>query len=109
METRHIRLTNEDSLIAKKALLSSEINLIYLIKKLSKYKLLRKKEFILKNKLKTSLTSTKSKLNILLSTFPEEQGGIRKIKRKIQNKENQENQEIAEELEDIQEKLARLS
>ena len=71
-ETRHVRLDYGEALNAKKQLLSFEINLIYANKNLSKYRALRKKEFALKNKLKTNITSLKSKLNFLLSTFPKD-------------------------------------
>jgi len=108
METRHVKLTNEYAISAKKQLLSSEINLLYMIKNLSRYKLLRKREFVIKNKLKTALTSTRAKLNLLLSTLPDNQGNPRKIKRKARRKQ-EEKQELTEELEDIQDKLAKLS
>tara|TARA_Y100000310_G_scaffold329968_1_gene400778 strand:+ start:1421 stop:1750 length:330 start_codon:yes stop_codon:yes gene_type:complete len=108
METRHIKLTHEEALNAKKQLLSSEINLLYMLKKLTKYRLLRKKEFAVKNKLKVETTALKSKLNILLSTLPNNKGEPRIIKRKIKKKQESVNPRIAEELEDIQEKLAKL-
>jgi hypothetical protein len=108
METRHIRLTHEEAINAKKQLLSSEINLLYMLKKLTKYKLLRKKEFATKNKLKVETTALKSKLDILLSTLPNNKGEPKIIKRKTRKKKEGINPEIAEELEDIQEKLAKL-
>ena len=107
-ETRHIKLTHEEALNAKKQLLSSEINLLYILKKLTKYKLLRRKEFTAKNKLKIETTALKSKLNLLLTTLPNEQGTPKIIKRKTRKKQDNGNQEIAEELEDIKEKLAKL-
>lgn len=109
METRHIRLTNEDSLIAKKALLSSEINLLQMIKRISVYRSLRKKEFAIKNKLKVSLGSVKSKLNNLLSTFPEEGETPKRKTKKRRKSQIKEAPELTEELEDIQAKLAKLS
>ena len=72
METRHIRMDYEEALNAKKQLLTSEINLLHIAKKIKNYKLLRKKEIATKNKLKTSLTSLKSKITMLQSSFPNE-------------------------------------
>tara|TARA_Y100000310_G_C20169144_1_gene572789 strand:- start:247 stop:576 length:330 start_codon:yes stop_codon:yes gene_type:complete len=106
-ETRHIKLDYGETLDAKKQLLSFEINLIYINKSLSSYKKLRKREFALKNKLKTNITSLKSKLNFLLSTFPKDQGdpNIQKTKQREQETEEK---NISNELEDIQAKLAKL-
>ena len=107
METRHIRLDYGETLTAKKQLLSSEINLIYINKNLSRYKALRKKEFAMKNQLKTNLTSLRAKLDFLISTFPKEQGNP-KVPRAKKTKIQQEEKNLSSELEDIQTKLARL-
>jgi hypothetical protein len=106
-ETRHVRLDYGESLNSKKQLLSAEINLIYMNKKLKAYELLRKKEISQKNKLKISIASLKTKLDALLSTFPADQ---RKSdpKKIISRKQDQEEKNLSEELEDIQEKLAKL-
>ncbi|MFA7707505.1 MAG: hypothetical protein WCX73_01000 [Candidatus Pacearchaeota archaeon] len=106
METRHVRLDYAQTLSAKKELLSSEIDLIYTAKALSKYKQLRKKEFILKNQLKISLAMLKIKLNLLSSTFPVTKRPTQ-VKRIIK-KETIEEKNLSEELQDIQTKLARL-
>ena len=109
METRHIKLNYGEALNTKKQLLSSEINLIYVNKNLSKYRILRRKEFALKNKLKTNITSLKAKLNLLLSTLPKDEGTT-EIKKTNQRKKEQKRQEsnLSSELEDIQAKLAKL-
>lgn len=109
METRHIKLNYEEALNAKKQLLSSEINLIHANKNLSRYKSLRRREFTLKNKLKINITSLKSKLNFLLSTFPKDKG-IPEVQKAKQGKREQEREEknLSSELEDIQAKLAKL-
>jgi hypothetical protein len=112
METRHIKLDYAEGLNGKKQILSSEINLIYISKSISRYRLLRKKEFTLKNQLKTSVTSLRSKLNCFLSTLPVLPNFPKsEIQRKINKKENHETKEsknLSEELRDIQEKLAKL-
>ena len=52
METRHIMFDYEEALSAKKNLLTTEINLLSILKKIKDYKNLRKREFSLKNKLR---------------------------------------------------------
>jgi hypothetical protein len=107
METRHIRVSYAQGLNGKKQLLSSEISLIYIAKILLRYKLLRKKEFILKNQLKTSVNSLKTKLNFLLSTLPPPPNPI--IMHKAAKKENSKHEkDLSEELKEIQAKLAKL-
>ena len=71
--------------------------------------MLRRKEFALKNKLKLNITSLKSKLNLLLSTFPKDKG-MPETQKTNQRKREQKEEEISisNELEDIQAKLARL-
>lgn len=107
METRHIRLDHSQGLNGKRQLLSSEISLIYIAKILLRYKILRKKEFVLKNQLKTSITSLKTKLSLLSSTLPTPPNPP--IMHKAAKKEtNKHEKDLSEELKDIQEKLARL-
>ena len=65
MENRHVKFEYEDALNGKKQLLSSEINLLHILKKIKSYKLLRKKELILKNKLRLQLGNLRKKLIIL--------------------------------------------
>ena len=66
METRHVRLNYEEALFAKKQFLSSELNILHIIKKIKHYRILRKKEHTLKTKLKTSLKSLNTKINLHL-------------------------------------------
>jgi len=105
METRHIKINYEEALSAKKQLLSSELNLLHLVKKIKAYKILRRKELITKNNLKTSLSSLKSKINLIESTFPQEESKITIHKNK---KEEKSSSNIQSELEDIKSKLAEL-
>ena len=108
METRHIRLDYEEALNAKKHLLSSELNLLQLMKTVKNYRTLRKKEITSKNKLKRELTSLKTKINLIESTFPKlrpNQLKIKKVEKKIRDEENE---DIQDELEEIKAKLKKL-
>ena len=106
-ETRHIRLDCDEALNAKKQLLSAELNILHIIKRLKNYSSLRKKEFATKNRMKNISTALKSKINLIISTFPKEPKEAITPKR-IQRKEKQRPQNITQELEDIKEKLAKL-
>ena len=73
MENRHVKFGYEEALFAKKEILYAEIDILEAIKRLRNYRLLRKKDFMLKNSLKTSLKSTEMKIKLLQSTFPQEE------------------------------------
>ena len=107
METRHVKLDYEEALNAKKQILSAELNLLQTAKRVKNYKLLRKKELITKTKLKTSLTSLRTKINSIKLTFPEEDESI-EIKSIKKRAEKRKNKDIKKQLEDIQSKLERL-
>jgi len=107
METRHIRLDYAQGLNGKKQLLSSEISLIYITKTLLRYKRLRKKEYALKNQLKTSITSLKTKLNLLSSTLPVPEK-LPVMHKAIKRESSKQEKNLSEELKDIQAKLAKL-
>lgn len=108
METRHIKIDYNEAVFAKKQLLKSEIDTLNVLRKFKNYKILRKKENSLKNKLKTSITSLKTKTKLIHSSFPkEETEKIKKMKRKI-HKEPSKHNEINYELEEIKAKLAKL-
>jgi hypothetical protein len=110
MENKHIRLDYAEVISARKQLLSSELNLVYLLKRLNNYKNLRKKEFLLKSKLKSGLYSLKSKLKLMGTSIPEE--SMAKIKpriiRKMKNLNKDHEKRFADELNLIKEKLAKL-
>jgi len=122
METRHLKLDYDEALAAKKAVLSSELNLLYIIRSLKSYKLLRKREYTNKNKLKKAVTSFKTRIDLILSTMPRK---IPKVKvkqekkeetkqeikpKKVYKKKKKEGRRTIEgELEEIQRKLASLS
>ena len=107
METRHIKFNYDQALDAKKQLLSSEINLLHMIKALKAYKILRKLEFIKKNKLKTNLASLKSKIKLIESEFPKPEPKpmapirIKGIKRHDKKTLQQELEEIRDKLESL--------
>ena len=106
IETRHIKIGYEEALSAKKQLLSGELNLLHVMKRIKNYKVLRKNEITTKNKLKVSITSLKSKLNLLQSKFPEQEIRLQNYKRKeIKTKKDA---DIKEQLDEIKSKLAKL-
>ena len=104
METRHVRLDYEQALNAKKQLLSSEINLLHMIRALKAYKMLRKKEFIEKNKLKTCLTSIKIKIKLFESKLPKP-APMPKVQTKIKGIKKHDKKSLQQELKNIKEKL----
>jgi len=107
METRHIRIDYEEALSSKKQLLSAELNLLHIIKKMKNYKVLRKKEIQTKTSLKSELSALKSKINLIQSTFPQEEAPV-KINNKTTSLETKKSQNLQTELEDIKSKLAKL-
>lgn len=108
METRYVRLNYEQALSAKKELLSSELNSLAIAKKIREYKSLRRKEFILKKKLKTALSSLRIKTSLILANFPREDLKITKPKSKQRKKEKGPEIGLHNELEEIKKKLAKL-
>lgn len=110
METKHIRMDQEEVISAKREILHSQINTLHLIKKLRNYKILRKKELNLRTKLKQEMGFLKSKINLIISTMPKEasERPVRELKKSpVKNKEKI-NNDIQNELEEIKKKLERL-
>jgi len=107
METRYIKVDYEKALLSKEQALSLELSLLQTEKNIKNYKILRKKELALKNKLKIFLKSIKTKINSLQSLFPEKEQPLVPKKRK-KSIEKKERQDIKKQLEEIQEKLAKL-
>lgn len=107
METRHIKIDYEDSLTGKKQLLSFEINILHILKKIKSYRLLRSKELNLKNQLRIQLNNLKKRINLAYSLLPHENIGIQKRidgKKKITSA----GPDIQDELEEIKRKLKAL-
>ncbi len=107
-ETRHVKLNYEEALNAKKQLLSTELNILHIVKRVKSYKVLRKRELTNKNKIKTLSKSLNTKLNLLLSTLPDENGEPRTVKKRRKKKKQEEKEDLTEELADIEKKLAKL-
>lgn len=108
METKHVKFNYEEALEAKKELLSAELGLIELAKRIKNFKTLRKRELSAKDKLKTALKNIKVKIKLIHSTFPPEE--VPKTKQEIKEKKikRQHEQNIKDELQEIEEKLASL-
>ena len=107
-ETRHIKLEYNDAISAKKQLLSSEINLLNLVKKIRNYKILRKKELNEKNKLKISMGELKMKLGLLISTLPEQEKTDIRVKIKEKKIDLKKSKDMEDELKEIKQKLDKL-
>lgn len=106
METRYIRLKYEEALSAKRELLSAELNVLTVAKRLRGYRDLRKKEFVLKNKLKSAFGFCRTKTNLILSSFPEGDKNAPRVSYKGKdNKKNGTEKNIQDELEAIKRKL----
>jgi hypothetical protein len=129
MKNLHIRFDYAQSIEDKKQLLSSQAELLELLKAFKEYKHSRKRESILKQNLKKRLTELKDMMFSLYQNFPQESEediaeieSLRKEKKKsapkekvvkqqqapIQPKIRQDNNPIESELRAIREKLARL-
>jgi hypothetical protein len=107
METRYIKLEYDEAILARKRLLLIELNFLESEKKLRNYKLLRRRELLNKNKLRTFLKAFEIRINLLKSTFPEEERP--KIPRaRMKRIEKGNNQHIQKQLEEIEEKLAKI-
>ena len=119
IETRHIKLDYEKALSAKKQLLSSEADILNTIRAIKTYGLLRKKEFAMKNKFRLDLAALKIKINLIESTFPEQEETAKKRtiltmkksgekNKKVHTNKKKKKDEIQAELDDIKNKLSKL-
>jgi len=106
METRHIRIDYESGLSLKKQLLSSEMNLLHILKKIKSYKVLRKKELSIKNIFKNQIKDLSISLMILNNTLPKDKISEPEKLKPIINKEEARN--IQDELKEIKMKLEKL-
>jgi len=106
----HVRLEYEEAVGGRKELLSSQMNVLQLMQKIKNYKIFRKRELILKGKLKKQFSELKHHLTEIHHFFPEdktEQESEIRIKNK--NIDEKHNKDIEYELQEIKEKLERLS
>jgi hypothetical protein len=109
METKHLRIEQEDVISAKREMLHSQINTLHLIKKLRNYKILRKKELNLRTKLNQEMGFLKSKINLITSTMPMDVSEkLRKETKKENPVKDKINKDLQKELDEIKTKLARL-
>jgi len=106
METRHVRLDYDEALGSKKELLNMQLNLLRASKKMKAYGVLRKKELALKNKLKVDLINVRTKVQLFLSTLPDEHLKKKNKTKKVNLKNNE--RDFQRELEDIKNKLEKL-
>jgi len=105
----HIRLEYEEALEGKKEFLSSQLNLLEILKKLKNYKGQRKKELILKGKFKKELAALKTEINQIQEFFPKEEGKELEKGAIKEYKEKKHKENIESQLKEIKEKLAALS
>ena len=106
----HVKLEHEEALEGKKDLLSSQLNILEILKRVKNYRIQRKRELILKGKLKKLFSSLNSEINQALEFFPKEetQEDI-KVERDKKKKETSRQKNIESELQDIKDKLTKLS
>lgn len=105
------KIEYSEAVSAKRNLLSAQASILNIIKKIENYKILRKREFILKLKLKDDLSETKANINKILKDLPQ----IPKTKLlNVQDKQFKSEREIKKssdiesELAEIKNKLASL-
>lgn len=107
----YIRLEYDESVDAKKAILSTQISILKIAKKIEFYKKLRKQELIQKSALKKELRLNLSKVNSILYSLPESEPGRIKLKsEKAKEKpvETKNSRNIESQLIEIKEKLSKL-
>jgi hypothetical protein len=92
METRYVKLEYNDAIESKKQLLNLEMAMLHCLRRLTSYRLYRRKELELSNKIKTNLIYLKTKANVILSTFPKEV--IIELKKEQQKHEEKENKKL---------------
>jgi len=107
METRHIRIEYEDALNSKKNLLSTEINLLHVLRKIKAYRLFRKRELASKNKLRIELGNFRKKISLMHIHLPQDNIKIDRRKRKRKTVLDS-GPDIQDELAEIKKKLERL-
>lgn len=108
METRHIKLTYEEALNAKKLILSSELSTIYILKRIKAYQMYRKLEIATKNKLKAYFSSLRSRIDLSAADFPKEKIPHLAKPKPISAVKNRVDENLQKELEEIKRKLERL-
>ena len=107
METLHVKYEFGEAINGKKDLLSSQANLIKMIKRLNAYKLLRFQELKKRQELRTKLNDFVAKTGFLEKAMPKAK--TPKIEEEpVYFEETKNKTNLEDELKEIQEKLARL-
>jgi|TARA_B100001971_G_C18128044_1_gene503205 hypothetical protein len=112
METRHVKIDYDQALTSKKELLSSEINLLNMVRRLKNYRTLRRKEIAAKNSLNREMKALRVKVGLLESSFPNQKELVKEDKRKSRVKKAikiKGKKHVSDELDEIKRKLAELS
>lgn len=73
MDSRYLKLGPQEAIWIKDHIRSSKDSFENILRHMLAYQLLRKKEIMIKSKLKLSLSQLRSKLNSIESNFPEEE------------------------------------
>ena len=103
MVSRYLKLDPEFAYQLRKDIRSSEETFYKISQKINAYKLLRKKETVVKNKLKLAFTSLKSKINFMEGNFPEEERKaaeyniLQKQRERIRSQEKEKHENIPRE------------
>jgi len=115
MRSLYIQLQADEAIHGKKEFLSSQINMLQLLKSLKNYKTLRRREMILKTKFKAKLTSFKKRIKELQKELPKEteEVTIKELERaNIKTTETFEEikhrKDIEKQLQEIHDRLAQL-
>jgi len=119
MKKVFIKLTAEEAIAAKKEFLSAQVNMLELLKRLKAYKNLRRRELLLKEKIKMKVPLIRQGQKEIEHIFPIEAmtvednlGGIptktliKKLPTREEFQEIQDNKNIEAQLQEIKEKLA---
>ena len=108
------KIEYQDALFAKKHILETQINLLNTVNNIKNYQELRKKELMLKLKLKNNLKNIKDEITRINSHLPQTKEmkkhiSVKKVKGYENKKQSEKASSIENELEDIKNKLSQLS
>ena len=111
----HVKLEYEEALQSKKDILSSEMNLIKIMKVIRQYRFLRLKELKTKSKLHQRIKEVIANIKKTQTTLPKlkipeilQKGKVIEAPKELEIKETPHNKDLESQLRDIQEKLSSL-
>jgi len=78
----YVKVSYDNTIFARREILSSEINLINSVKRIKEYKRLRDEELLQKTNLKKLFTNTKDNVRKIILTVPKTEGIKKAIKAK---------------------------